>query len=207
MAHPRLEASSIRNQYAIHLQVGLALSLAFLLAAVHLPSSLDRGPESEAKKQETIDLRRVQSTGKEQTPPVPPTPPVPLVVPREKIVEPPNFKFDLSLSLNAPSSRGGGVVKKPDCGGPQALREKTYYPPSALMEGLEGHVLVEFVVDKNGDIESPKVADGSREVFNQAALRAVRRLECTPGRKRSRPVRVKVTKMVVFVLPKRMSTS
>ena len=204
MSHPRLEASSIRNQYATHLQAGLALSLVFILGVVHLSPSLDREVEPMMRGQETADLLHVQSTRQAQTPPALPTPTLPQVLPRERIADSPSVEFDPSLGLDATVDQGDEVIKRPDCGGLQSLREKTHYPPSALTEGLEGRVLVEFVVDKNGDIETPKVADGAHEVLNQAALRAVRRLECTPGRKQSRPVRAKMTQVVVFALPERM---
>lgn len=208
MAHPRLDASSVRAQYGTSLQAGLALSLASLLAIVHLPLPLDRKPlyrESEStRKQEAIDLRHVRSTRQAQAPPSPPTPPVPQVVPSEEIAESPSPEFEPSLGLGAASAQSGGVAARPDCGGTQSLRKKTYYPPSALDQGLEGRVLVEFVVGEDGDVESPRVVNGAHEILDQAALRAVRRLECAPGKRGSRPVRAEVTKPVVFALPQRM---
>lgn len=206
MAHPRLEASSIRNQYAIHLQAGLGLSLVLILAATHLSLSFNKETNPTVRKQKTVDLRHVQSTGQAPAPPPPPTPVVPRVVPREEIVESPSVEFNSSLTLDATSDQGSGVTVRPDCGGLQSLREKTYYPTSALTEGLEGRVLVEFVVGEDGDIESPEVVDGVSKILNQAALRAVRRLECTPGRQHSRPVKAKMTKLVVFTLPQKMDS-
>jgi protein TonB len=205
MAHPRLEASSLRPQYGTHLQVGLALSLAVLLAVAHFSPSLDKETNPTIQTQETADLRHVQSTGQAQAPPVPPTPMLPQVVPGEEIAESPSVEFDPSLGLDATGNQSDEVAKRPDCGGPQSLRKKTYYPPSALSESVEGRVLVEFVVDEDGNIESPEVADGAGELLNQAALRAVRRLKCTPARQRARPVKAKMTKLVVFALPKELS--
>lgn len=207
MAHPRLDASSLRQRYGIHLQVGIALSLSLLLAAAHLFPGVYQEPEPTIRQREIADLRHVQSTG--QTPPSPPAPPAPVlpqVTPREKVVAPPSVEFAPSLSLDATPTRSDGANRRPDCGGSRSLREKTYYPPSALTEGLEGRVLVEFVVDEDGDIKNPTVADGSDEVLNRAALRAVRRLECTAARRRSRPVRATTTRLVVFALPQRMDS-
>jgi TonB family protein len=205
MAHPRLDASSLRHRYGIHLQVGIALSLALLLAAAHLSPDFHRETEPTIRKQETADLRHVQSTGQAPTPPAQPTPMLPQVVPREEIAESPSVEFDPSLGLDATSNQSDGINRRPDCGGPRSLREKTYNPPSARTEGVEGRVLVEFVVDEDGDIESPEVANGAGELLNQAALRAVRRLECTPARQRPRPAKAKMTKLVVFELPKEWS--
>jgi protein TonB len=207
MAHPRLEVSSIRNRYATHLQVGLALSLVLILAATHLSLPFNKEADPAVRKQKAVDLRHVQSTGQAPAPPPPSTPMVPRVVPREEIVESPSVEFNSSLTLDATSDQGSGAAVRPDCGGLQSLREKTYYPTSALTEGLEGRVLVEFIVGEDGDIESPEVVDGVSKILNQAALRAVRRLKCTPGRKRSRPVEAELTKTVVFALPEKMDAS
>jgi TonB family protein len=207
MAHPRLEASSIRKQYGARFLTGLALSLACLLVISHLPLTFDKNREPSTRKREPTALRSLQATAQASAPPPPPTPVVPQVVPRENVLESPSVNFDFSLSLDVNSDPGGGGTVRPDCGGLRSLQKKTHYPPSALMEGLEGRVIVEFIVAKDGNIESPKVADGSHEVLNQAALRAVRRLKCTPGRKRSRPVRAKITQMVVFALPERIDAS
>ncbi len=207
MAHPRLDASSIRNQYATHLQAGLALSLVLLLGAVHLSPPLGREVEPTIRGHEAAALRHVQSTRQAQAPPAPPTPMPPQVLPREKVVESPSVEFDPSLGLDATVDRSDGGTKRPDCGGRRSLRGKTYYPPSALRAGLEGRVRVKFVVGKDGDIESPTIADGAGALLNRAALRAVRRLECTPGREQSRPVEAERTKTVVFALPEKMDGS
>lgn len=206
MAHPRLDDSSIRSQYGVHFQVGLALSLTVLLAVALFSPSIDREAKPTIQKQETADLRHAQPTGQAQAPPAPPTPMPPRVVPHEEIADPPSVEFDPSLGLNATSNQSDGVNKRPDCGGPRSLREKTYYPPSALTKGLEGRVLVEFVVDEDGNIENPTVANGAGEILNQAALRAVRRLKCTAARRQSRPVVAKMTRLVVFTLPQRMDS-
>lgn len=204
MAHPRLDASSVRDRYGLHLQVGLALSLALVFGAAWLPLPLDRETESEMREQETVDLRHVQPTGQERVPPAPPKPPVPQVVPEKEIAESSDLEFNASLGLDVASGQSEDLQKRPDCGGGQALREKTHYPPSALEQGLEGRVVVEFVVDEEGAIERPRVVRGGPEVLNRAALRTVRRLECTPGRQQSRPAKVKMTMPVIFALPPRL---
>jgi len=80
----------------------------------------------------------------------------------------------------------------------QVLQEKTRYPPTARKLGLEGRVFVQFVVDGKGRMTNPRVVRGTHEVLDKAALRSVKRLDCTPGKQRSRPV--KVTTPVLFTL-------
>lgn len=213
MAHPRLDSSSIRNQYGVSLQVGFVLSIGLLLGIAWLPLPTGEEAEPKVRTRETAHLRPLQPTRQEQSPPAPPKPPVPQVVPDEEVLDPPSVDFDASLSLSAASDRNthsssGGSVSGTEgelgCGGPGSLREKIHYPPSAIDRGLEGRVLVEFVVGEGGEIKNPTVTDGVSEVLNQAALRAVRRLECTPGRQNSRPSEVKVTMPAVFTLPEKM---
>jgi len=213
MAHPRLDSSSDRNQYGVSLQVGFVLSVGLLLGIARLPLPTDGEAEPKVQTRETTHLRSLQPTRQTQSPPAPPKPPVPQVVPDEEVLEPPRADFDAALGLIAASSQKAtsgsdasvsGAKGKIDCGGAGSLREKIRYPPSALDRGLEGRVLVEFVVGEGGEIKNPKVTDGASGVLNRAALRAVRRLECTPGRQQSRPVGMKVTLPAVFTLPKRM---
>jgi protein TonB len=200
----------------LHLQIGLVLSLALVLTAARISFQSGEGLEIE-KEQETVDLKQVQQTQHERTPPAPPRPPVPQVVPNEEIVGPPTPDFDVSRDLDAPLDQSTGspspspdppssdevfveVQQRPDCGGIQSLRKKTRYPPAARKPDLDGRVFVQFVVDENGQVTNPRVVRGVHEVLNQAALRTVRRLDCTPDKQRSQPVKVRMTMPVIFAL-------
>ena len=213
MAHPRLEASSVRTQYGVSIQLGFVLSIGLLLGIARLPLPAGEEADPKVRTRETVSLHPLRPTGQEQSSPAPPKPPVPQVVPDEEVLEPPRIEFSASLSLGAASGRKAPVsgtsisgTEKLDCGGSGSLQDKIYYPPSAIDQGLEGRVFVEFVVDERGEIENPRVIDGAREVLNRAALRAVRRLECRPSRQQSRPAKVTVTMPAVFNLPERMET-
>jgi TonB family protein len=92
------------------------------------------------------------------------------------------------------------VAQKPDCGGIQALAEKIQYPELAQEAGIEGQVFVQFIVDKTGAVVEPTIQKGDHEMLNKAALSAVKRLECKPGRQQSEPVKVQMTVPVTFRL-------
>ena len=92
------------------------------------------------------------------------------------------------------------VAQKPDCGGVQALAEKIHYPELAQKAGIEGQVFVQFIVDKTGAVVEPTIQKGGHEMLNKAALSAVKRLECTPGRQEDDPVKVQMTVPVTFRL-------
>lgn len=60
------------------------------------------------------------------------------------------------------------------------------YPRRALARGLEGYVVVEFTISKNGSVKNPRVVGGydfsgaPTEVFNHSALNAVERFKYRP---------------------------
>jgi TonB family protein len=93
------------------------------------------------------------------------------------------------------------VEEQPSCGGVQALAEHIQYPEEAREAGIEGRVFVQFVVDENGDVVDPKVTRGVQEALDEEALAAVKQLECTPGKQRGQPVRVRMALPVTFKMP------
>jgi TonB family C-terminal domain len=223
MSNTISSSSSLHDQYSLHLQIGFVLSLGLLLAGARLPLGPGSKVASEVQEQETVHLRHIQQTRQEKAPPAPPRPPVPQAVPNDRVIAASNLEFDRSLDLDAASSqsRNAGlpsreenraqrdskrdevfvdVQQRPDCGGLQSLNSKVRYPPSARAAELEGQVFVQFVVDTSGQVTNPQVVRSTHPMLGQAALRAVKKLDCTPGRQRSRPVKVKMTMPVAFTL-------
>ena len=57
-----------------------------------------------------------------------------------------------------------------------------FYPAEAIAQGLEGEVLVYFIVDTQGNIAAARVEESSGQpLLDDAAVRAVRRLRSLPG--------------------------
>ena len=57
-----------------------------------------------------------------------------------------------------------------------------FYPPEAIARGLQGEVLVLFVLDENGHVVAARVEQGSGQaILDDAALRAVRSLRSLPA--------------------------
>jgi len=92
------------------------------------------------------------------------------------------------------------VENQPDCGGVQELQQYVQYPEFAKKAGIEGRVFVQFVVDENGDVINPKVTRGVHRLLNEAALNAVKHLECEPGRTQDEAVKVRMALPVSFRL-------
>jgi TonB family protein len=85
-------------------------------------------------------------------------------------------------------------------GGMTAVKESLTYPEMAKEAGIEGRVIVQFVVDKKGNVTEPTVTRGSHEILNEAALKAMRAQTFEPGTKQSEPVPVQMSFPVTFRL-------
>ncbi|HEY0968443.1 MAG TPA: energy transducer TonB [Opitutaceae bacterium] len=74
------------------------------------------------------------------------------------------------------------------------------YPFEARKAGLTGEVLVEFLVNELGEVESPRAVRSSDPRFVEAAIKAAARWRFEPGRKDGRPVRFRMAVPFVFTL-------
>jgi TonB family protein len=86
-------------------------------------------------------------------------------------------------------------------GGMKALQRSVSYPQMARQAGIEGRVIVQFVVDKEGDVTAPKITRGVHDVLNEAALKAVKQQDFRPGQQDGEPVKVQMSLPVTFRLP------
>ena len=98
------------------------------------------------------------------------------------------------------------VEDMPDFPGGQAtlmkfLKENIQYPAVAKENGVQGRVIVQFVVERDGTISNVKVARGVEPNVNKEALRVVKSMpRWKPGTQRGKTVRVKFTVPVMFRL-------
>lgn len=83
-------------------------------------------------------------------------------------------------------------------GGMDALRESVRYPEMARKAGIEGRVIVQFVVNENGGVVRPTIVRGVHKMLNEAAIEAVRAQEFEPGRQQGEPVKVMMSLPVTF---------
>jgi TonB family protein len=74
------------------------------------------------------------------------------------------------------------------------------YPATARKAKLEGRVEVEFVVGLDGRVSQAEVRDSTGEVFNDAALAAVRRWTFSPALEEAKPAPSALTVPIVFRL-------
>ena len=81
------------------------------------------------------------------------------------------------------------------------LSKNLKYPASAQENGIQGRVLVQFVVNKDGSIVEPKVLRSVDPALDKEALRVVSTMpKWQPGKQRGKTVRVRFTLPVTFRL-------
>lgn len=75
------------------------------------------------------------------------------------------------------------------------------YPPVAQENGIQGRVIIQFVVEKDGSVANPQVVKGVDPSLDKEALRVVKAMpKWNPGKQRGKAVRVKYTVPVTFRL-------
>ena len=72
----------------------------------------------------------------------------------------------------------------------------------ARKAGLEGKVFVMAVVDENGNVIEASISYSENPIFNEAALKAAKKMKFKPGRQKDIPVKVRVIIPFVFKLTK-----
>ena len=70
----------------------------------------------------------------------------------------------------------------------------------ARKAGIEGRVIVQFIVNEEGKVENPRVIRGIGGGCDEEALRAASNALFKPGRQRGEPVRVQYSLPVIFKL-------
>jgi len=83
------------------------------------------------------------------------------------------------------------------------LADNVQYPKEAQEKGIQGRVICNFVVMKDGSITDVNVVQGVDPLLDAEAVRVLKLMpKWTPGTQRGRAVNVRVTVPVVFRLEK-----
>lgn len=76
------------------------------------------------------------------------------------------------------------------------------YPKIYLQTGTQGDVLVEVIIDRQGNIEDQRVLRSDGDLFTDASLSALKKFLYKPGQMRGKPVKYKVIERFRFKLNK-----
>ena len=74
------------------------------------------------------------------------------------------------------------------------IAENFIYPEISKLDGVEGRVIAEFVVEKDGKVGRVKILSGVDEHIDKAVIEVIKKLpRFTPGKQLGKPVAVKYT--------------
>ena len=220
--------ANIETQKTTFFLMGMVVALAVLFVGFEWSSTISKLDEA-VVVQDVLAEEEIEITQRDPTPPPPPPPPEPelpeiLDVVEEKVEN----KIDLS-SLEDDQSKAQiqtytpppppqpveeeatdeifvVVEKQPEFpGGTTALMkflgDNIKYPVIAQENGIQGRVITNFVVERDGSISDVQVVRGQDPSLDKEAVRVIKTMpRWTPGQQRGKPVRVRFTLPVVFRL-------
>jgi protein TonB len=218
MALRKTEKANLRRRYPMFVQVGLVASLMLLILAFNIDLRNDESFEIVMPEQEVVQMEEIVQTKIIQKPPPPPRPPVPVEVPDDEILEDDELDLDASLDIDEvmdlpPPPPPPAEEEEPEpeifvivetmpelIGGLQSVQKMISYPPIAKKAGVEGRVIVQFVVNEQGNVVDPVVVRGIGAGCDDEAIRAVSQAKFKPGKQRGKPVKVKMSLPITFKL-------
>ncbi|HSW55963.1 MAG TPA: energy transducer TonB [Ignavibacteriaceae bacterium] len=207
--------ADLRKLYYRTFEVSLIVSLAVIVAAFKFSPQATESELLNEGTQEIIKIEDIINTV--QKPDVPPLPKAPQLI--EATVDNPVDDFTpqpiddykpVDLPPNLPPKpkvdfSDEEFIPVPEelpspVGGLKVLQEKVHYTEIARRAGVEGTVFIEARIDKNGNVVDAFVKKGLGAGLDAEALNAVLSTKFIPGKQRGKPVNVKMTIPVKFVL-------
>lgn len=156
-------------------------------------------PKIEPDEPETIDTDEAPAAQVDFAPPMQTD--VPQLVQVDSFVQqvqppPPEGLKPATGVISIPQGRPGGLgkgievfdISKLDQQPQARVRVPPQYPFEMKRQGITGEVLVEFIVDTNGDVRNPYVVKSTNRDFENAALQAISKWKFKPGKKGGRTV-------------------
>jgi protein TonB len=213
------DKANLRQWYPIYVQIGVVLTLVILILGARADFTTDQEFEAVVEEQEVVQMEEIQQTKQEVKPPPPPKPPVPVEVPNDEIIDE-DVDFDASLDLNEsldtsqgppPPDTGEEEEEEPEIfvvveqqpemiGGQEALYGEIEYPDFARKANIEGQVILQFIVDENGNVSNVQVLRSVHKLLDEEAVRAIQQMKFKPGKQRGKSVKVRMTQPVRFRL-------
>ncbi|NGP77319.1 energy transducer TonB [Balneolaceae bacterium YR4-1] len=206
--------ADLRKYYTVFLELGMVVVLIIFIVAMKVDFRTEAENTDLTEEQEVVEMGEIQRTEQQEKPPPPPRPQVPVEVPNDEIVEDQEINLDAEINLDEPLDMPPPpeeeeeeedffvvVENMPELiGGMKKLQGCVNYPEMARKAGIEGKVIVQFVVNAEGNVEDPRVIRGIGGGADEEALRCVKQSKFKPGRQRGQPVRVQYSLPVVFRL-------
>ncbi len=219
MALYKTDDADLHSRYPLYIEIGLIVALLALIVAFNVEWRANDEFVIPDQEQEVVAIEEVEQTKQIERPPPPPRPQVPVEVPDDEVLEDATIDLNAELDLDAEPTAPPpppepaeeeeevepevfvAVEQMPELiGGIQSLQQKIQYPELARKAGVEGMVVVQFIVDQQGNVTEPTVLRGIGAGCDQEALRVVKEAKFSPGKQRGKPVRVKMSLPIRFSL-------
>lgn len=219
---------NLENWKTIFVEIGLVLALGVVLAAFEWTSSDGINTDLALTQEVVVEEEMMPITQQEEVKPPPPPEPVKQVIEMINIVDDDvdisddvdlfenEFSEDVSVKIvefsyeekeveeeeifviveHMPSFQGGDLNKFREF-----VNKNLKYPEIAAENGIQGRVILSFVVESNGTLSNVKVLRGVDPAIDKEAIRVVESSpKWSPGQQRGKPVRVSFNMPIIFVL-------
>ena len=204
----------LRYLSALILGVLISLGLFFLMQSLIDSGEQNTNASSEGQIMEFIRIREdetlsIKDRRKPQKPKPPKEPPPPPKLIVEKQVKPTMNRIKIEIpNIDLPSIAGGGPFLGNWAGNPLAegdvlpiVRIDPQWPREALVEGIEGYVVVEVTIGADGSVKDVRVIQSEpRRMFDRNVIRAVLKWKFKPRIINGVAVERKAIQMLEFTL-------
>ena len=204
----------LRYLSALILGVLISLGLFFLMQSLIDSGEQNTNASSEGQIMEFIRIREdetlsIKDRRKPQKPKPPKEPPPPPKLIVEKQVKPTMNRIKIEIpNIDLPSIAGGGPFLGNWAGNPLAegdvlpiVRIDPQWPREALVEVIEGYVVVEVTIGADGSVKDVRVIQAEpKRMFDRNVIRAVLKWKFKPRIINGVPVERKAIQMLEFTL-------
>jgi protein TonB len=218
--------ANIENQKDTAILMGMVLALALVFVAFEWSTQTTK-LDASTVVQDVVAEEEIEITRRDPTPPPPPPPPAPEA---PEIIQVVDTKVETRIDINMEDDQSKAQVQtytpppppkqreeeeeeifvvvenQPEFPGGQAammkfLSENIKYPVIAQENGIQGRVICNFVVERDGSITDVQIVRGVDPSLDKEAVRVIQSMpKWKPGMQRGKPVRVRFTLPVVFRL-------
>lgn len=188
-------------RYIIAILLAIAVTFGLVYTMQYLIANSDRGLDDSAAGH-IVDFVRVKrdevikrKQRKPEKPPQPKAPPPEPPPPQMENDSPSAEKISVaSIPINTEiNMTGGGISLAPgDAEYLPIVKVAPIYPRRALQRGIEGYVLVEFTVTKQGSTKDIRVieSDPASTIFHSSARKAAAKFKYKPRTEDGKPIEV-----------------
>lgn len=213
---PKNPKFNLKLKFQRMFEIGIIIAILITIFAFRYFPEIKHEELPNEREKMYIEIIDVISTDLKQKPPIPPKPIIPLIEELEE-EDLPDVTFensDLTIKENPGEVRSFLIEEEDEIlppftfvenmpeiiGGITALQSKVVYPGIAIRAGVQGKVLLQVIISKEGNPEDIKVVKGIGAGCDEAAIEALLNTKFLPGSQRGKTVRVSIVVPISFVL-------